>query len=144
MPYLTNQSRSFMRSAAALLFACVALAVLGVVQLRAAPQDGQDPQPGPGNIKSGDLLVISIEGMMAPGVETRLLRRVGAEGEIWLPVLDEQPVKAGGLSPGALQSEIRRALARRSVRTEVVAVGRVANDEEQVLVVPQDVPLRRE
>lgn len=144
MPDSINQSRSLMRSAAALLLACAALAVLAVVQLRAAPQDGQDPQPDPGNIKSGDLLVISIEGMMAPGVETRLLRRVGDEGELWLPVLDEQPVKAGGLSPGELQAEIRRALARRSLRTEVVAVGRVALDEEQILVVPQDVPLRQE
>jgi protein involved in polysaccharide export with SLBB domain len=137
MPRKINQSRLLIRSAVILLVACIALALLPVVQSRGAQQEGQEQQPDPGTIKSGDLLVISIEGIMAPGVETRLLRRVGAEGEIWLPVLDEQPVEAGGLSPGQLQAEIRRALARRSVRTEVVAVGRVAVEEDQVLLVPQ-------
>jgi|SRR5687768_17116986 len=129
---------SSLRRLGALLLACTVITILPFLQARGAGQDGQEGEPEAGTIKSGDLLVISIEGMMAPGVETRLLRRVGAAGELWLPVLDEQPVKAGGLSPGELQAEIRRALARRSVRTEIVAVGRVAIEEEQVLVVPQD------
>ena len=90
-----------------------------------------------GQIKANELLVISLEGLIAPGVETRLVRRVGAEGEIWLPVLDEQPVTTREQTPGQLQAEIRRAYQRRGVRLDVVAVGRQEMGEDQQLVLPE-------
>src|SRR5687768_13001982 len=85
------------------LFLCCLVAG-ATAALRAAAgtamAQGQDRPAGAAEIQPGELLVISLDGLMGVGQETRLTRRVGEEGEIWLPLLDEQPLSTRQLTPG--------------------------------------------
>ena len=122
------------------LLGCLIVGVLAsshAPAARAVAAQDQERPAGAAEIQPGELLVISLDGLMGVGLETRLTRRVGEEGEIWLPLLDEQPLSTRNLTPGQLQSEIRRAYMRKSVRTEIVAVARVDKGEDQQLIAPQ-------
>ncbi len=137
MPAIHPSRRPFKWLALALVVAAGLLAGLAAVGFAAQEQpEAADPE----KIQPGELLILSIDSLVAPGQESRFSRRVGAKGEIWLPILDEQPLTAAGLTPGQLQSEIRRSLARKNYRVEIIAVARANLGEDQHLLVPQESP----
>ena len=129
--------RSPIRWLAVLILAGIGVGLWLAASLAVARPQDPPPADDEGGIRPGEMLVISIDGLMGPGLESRLVRQVDQTGELWLPVLDDQPVMARGLTPGQLQVEIKRQLARKSVRTEIVAVARSGRGEDQQLVVPQ-------
>jgi hypothetical protein len=71
--------------------------------VQSQPPDGQTVGT---NVKAGDRLRISIVGLMAPGVETRVTRLVEADGNLRLPKLQGRAVDARGKGAAALEEAI--------------------------------------
>ena len=92
-------------------------------------------QQPPGRlIGPGERLRISVVGLMGEGVETRLLRRVGDDGSLRLPMLDADTLDATAMTAADLERDLTRRYERQSTRGEfLVVVSRIDLGEDHAL-----------
>ena len=104
-------------------------AVLALALLSAA----QSAPPGR-LLRAGERLRISVVGLMGEGVETRLLRRVEADGTIRLPMLDADDLDATGMTAGELERDLARRYERQTTaKRATVVVSRLDAGEDHEL-----------
>ncbi len=117
----------------------------GAIAQGTQPEQPAQQQELGAQIQPGEMLVISIIGLTAPDEEMRLVRRVNEDGQLWLPLLDEQGVATSEMTQGRLQAEIRRAYQRKGVNLDLVAVARMGWGEDQSLILrlEEEQPARR-
>ena len=108
--------------------------LLAVSLLAAALLLGADDAPPGRHVRGGERLRISVVGLMGEGVETRLLRRVGDDGSLRLPMLDADALDASGMTAGELERELTRRYERQTTKKDLlVVVSRIDLGEDHAM-----------